>query len=181
MILKYLPNVLLLSGNYKRRADGMWIQIKDLYFVVENINVTHSDGYAAVSSIIGRTLTCPQMAGSGSLPRSERSLAYNSGCSESGGGREADRKADRAAPSRFASPLLRHLCSAVGLSFALVSHLALGVDLGYNTPITHHTALSDRPACFPGLVPPCCPVLALLWPSCFAYLTVLITSLSRCT
>jgi hypothetical protein len=75
------------------------------------------------------------MAGSGSLPRSARSLAYDSHCSESGGGREADRKADRTAPSRFASPLLRHLCSAVGLSFALVSHPALGVDLLYNMPI----------------------------------------------
>ncbi|KAJ7871701.1 hypothetical protein B0H14DRAFT_3439410 [Mycena olivaceomarginata] len=47
MILKYLPNVPLLSGNYKRHTDGMWIQIKDLYFVVENINVMHSDGWQA--------------------------------------------------------------------------------------------------------------------------------------
>ncbi|KAJ7797027.1 hypothetical protein B0H14DRAFT_3494218 [Mycena olivaceomarginata] len=46
-ILKYLPNVPLLNGNYKRGADGMWIQIKDLYFVVENISAMQSDRWQA--------------------------------------------------------------------------------------------------------------------------------------
>jgi hypothetical protein len=45
--------------------------------------------------------------------------------------------------------------------FALVSHptRALDVDLPYNTHITHHTALSNRPAGFPVLVSSCSPVL----------------------
>jgi hypothetical protein len=90
MILKYLPNVPRLNGNYRRRTDGTWRQIKDLYFVVEKHDFPLADGYAAISSMISRTLTWLQMAGSASLPRSDGSLAYNPGGSEPGGGREAD-------------------------------------------------------------------------------------------
>ncbi|KAJ7855745.1 hypothetical protein B0H14DRAFT_2579209 [Mycena olivaceomarginata] len=60
MILKYLPNVPRLKGNYRRRADGTWRLIKDLYFVVEDHNFLLGDGYTAISSIIshGRQREC---------------------------------------------------------------------------------------------------------------------------
>ncbi|KAJ7873904.1 hypothetical protein B0H14DRAFT_3438115 [Mycena olivaceomarginata] len=47
MILKYLPNVPRLNGNYRRRADGSWKQIQALYFVVENHDVPLADGWQA--------------------------------------------------------------------------------------------------------------------------------------
>jgi hypothetical protein len=58
MVLKYLPNIPCLNGNYRRCADGTWTLIKDLYFVVENHDFPLGDGYTAISSIISRTLTC---------------------------------------------------------------------------------------------------------------------------
>ncbi|KAJ7814593.1 hypothetical protein B0H14DRAFT_2603993 [Mycena olivaceomarginata] len=47
MILKYLPNVPRLNGNYRRRTDGTWRQIKDLYFVVEKHDFPLADGWQA--------------------------------------------------------------------------------------------------------------------------------------
>ncbi|KAJ7796481.1 hypothetical protein B0H14DRAFT_3494776 [Mycena olivaceomarginata] len=47
MILKYLPNIPCLNGNYRRRVDGTWRLIKDLYFVVENHDFLLANGWQA--------------------------------------------------------------------------------------------------------------------------------------